>query len=232
MEKNQGQTPDTKQESFIDKAKNALSKFFTGAKNFFIKTGRVNSSNCYGIIDNIGDFLVYDDHALISAVGMDDIVFTSKNVLSFSFEGLGKIRRNKATVKYLINLDNNVVFPEKVREKNDVNNLIAIINIEKEKSHFLGSGLIGSDETKKMYFDNCDIYGYDDCLIIVYKLEKKVGETTEKYQESVLYPFDNIVEVVQKEDMDKTLNVRFNDGKIAVFTAVNTTAFEKVMAIK
>lgn len=232
MKQNQDQTPNTNQESFLVKIKNALSKFFTGVKNFFIKTGRANSSNCYGIIDNIGDLLVYDDHALISAVGMNDIVFTNKNVLSYSFAGLGKIRRNRATVRYNITLDDNVVFPEKVREKNDVNNLTAIINIEKERSHLLGKGLIGPDDPKNMRFDNCDIYGYDKCLVIVYNLEKKVGEKIEKYQESTLYPFEDIVEIVEKKDMDKTLNIRFNDRKKAVFTAKDTDAFNKVMSIK
>ena len=70
MKQNQEQTPNANQEGFVDKAKNALGKFFKGVKSFFVKTGRVNSSNCYGVINHIGDLLVYDDHALISAVGM------------------------------------------------------------------------------------------------------------------------------------------------------------------
>ena len=155
---------------FLDKVKNGTVKFFKGIKNFFVKTGRVNGTHCYGCIENIGDFLVYDDHALISALGMDDIVFTKENVLSYSFAGLGRIRKKKATVTYTIMLDDNVVFPDKVRQRNDVKNLNATIFIEKDCAQLLGRGLMeyGND-----IYEKCDVYKYPKCIVIVLNLKRK-----------------------------------------------------------
>lgn len=201
MEDNkQNGTPN--EESFLTKVKNGFGKFFKGVKNFFVKTGRVNSSNCYGAIDGIGDLLVYEDHALISAVGMDDVTFTKENVIGYSFEGLGQIRKKKATVKYKIVLDDKVVFPEKVREKNDVKNLSAIINIDKERSHLVGHDPI----------DDCDVYRYEKCFVIVFNLKRTVGEKVEKYQESALRPYAEILEI--KEQKDRSFAVKFEGGKI------------------
>ena len=216
MENKKEQT--NKESGFFAKVKNGIVKFLKGVKNFFIKTGRVNSSNCYGIIEGIGDLLVYDDHALISAVGMDDITFTKDNVISYAFDGLGRIRRNKATVKYKIILNDNVVFPEKVREKNDVKNLSALINIEKDKGHFLGSGTFG--------LNNCFIYGYKDCLIIVLKLERRVGDKTEKYEESRLYPLSDI-DLIQ-EKINKGFSITFNDKRNVYFTASSDFAYNYI----
>lgn len=211
---------------FMDKVKNVFSKVFKGIANFFIKTGRVNSSNCLGIIDNIGDLMVYEDHALISAVGMDDIRFTRENVLDYSFKGLGKIRKNKATVSYSIKLDDNVVFPEKVREKNDVNNVTAIVFVDREPSRLLGSGGIehGKGKSGLIPLDDCDVYNYDDCFVIAVKLKKKVGEKIETYQESVLHPFSDITFI--KEEKNKQFTVQFNGNKLLSFTTKNDDAYK------
>ena len=220
------------QEGFFDKVKNALIKFFKGTKNFFVKTGRVNSDKCYGIIDNIGDFIVYDDHALISAVGMDDVVFTKENVLSYSFEGLGKIRRNKATVKYQITLDDNVVFPEKVREKNDVKNLTAVIFVAKDRAHFLGNGGIEYAEGKSGYIplDDCEVYGYETCFVIAVKLKKQVGDKVENYQESLLYPYSSVTYIEEKENGKFT--VQFEGNKLMSFTPKNDDAYKSMKELE
>lgn len=218
-------------EKFMDKAKNGLVKFFKGVKNFFVKTGRVNSSNCYGCIDKIGDFLVYDDHALISAVGMDDIVFKRENVVNYSFAGLGKIRSKKATVSYKITLDDNVIFPEKVREKNDVKNITATIFVAKEVSHFLGSGDIEYGEGTRglIPFEDCDVYGYNDCFVMAVKLKKMVGDKVENYQESLLYPYSNITYI--KEE-NKRFTVQFDGEKHMSFTPKNEEAYKFIQEIK
>lgn len=214
------------EEKFIDKAKKGFIKFFNGVKSFIVKTGRKNSTNYYGRIENIGDFIVYDDHALISAVGMDDVVFTNKNVLSYSFEGLGPIIMKKATVKYKIVLDDNVVFPELVRQKNDVKNLNASILAEKEKAHFLGNGQIeyGQGKSGLMPLETCDVYGYNDCFVIVLKLKKMVGDKVENYQESVLYPFADISAFEEKKG--KLLDFNFKGERIMQFTPKNEEAYE------
>ena len=233
MEENVKQTEAENKEGFMTKVKNGLGKFLKGAKNFAVKTGRVNSANCYGIIENIGDFLVYSDHALISAVGMDDVVFTSKNVLHTSFEGIGPIRKKKTTVKYHITLDDNVVFPEKVREKNDVNNLVAIISIDHERSRFLGKAQIGYGQSVRGMLPvvDCDIYGYEKCFVIAVNLEKQVGEKMEKYQESLQYPYTDISEFV--ENKNKTFSLKFNDGRsISQFTPANDKAREIINELK
>lgn len=232
MEKNSTQTNTEKKEGFFDKVKNGLVKFFKGVKNFFVKTARVNGTHCYGVIEGIGDFLVYDDHALISAVGMDDVTFTGANVASWSFEGLGRIRRSKATVKYKIVLDDNVVFPQKVREKNDVKNLTATIFIENERSHLLGRGKMERDQGNRGMpsLEDCDVYGYSNCLVIVLKLKKQVGEKVEHYQESVLYPFSDVSYV--GEQKDKSLVVKFNDAMSLIFTPLTEGASQTVKKIK
>ena len=215
-----------KKVGFFTKVKNALIKFFKGLKNFFVKTARVNSSNCYGIVDGIGDLLVYDDHALISAVGMADVTFTKANVLSTSFEGLGNIRRKKATVKYKIELDDNVVFPEKVREKNDVKNITVTISIDKETSHLLGHGTM----KKAGEIANCDVYGYGSGFVIALNLEKRVGDRVEKYQESLWYAFSAIAKM--GEGSPKTFIVQFNDDKILEVTAINDIAYRRLKEIE
>jgi hypothetical protein len=225
-----------KKESFFEKVKNALIKFFKGVKNFFIKTGRVNGSHCYGIIQGIGDFLVYDDHALISAVGMDDVTFTKENVVSYYFDGLGNIRRNKATVKYKITLDDNVVFPEKVREKNDVKNITAVINVEKDSTHLWGRGTAeyGKSANKLSPIEECDVYGYGDCFVIVLKLERRNGDKIEKYQESMLYPFSDIKALYDGSTTPsgKPVVVEFKDGKTMSFTVRNETVYATVKSIE
>ena len=202
-----------------EKKENFLVKFLKGVKNFFVKTGRVNGSNCYGIIEGIGDFLVYEDHALISAVGMDDVVFKRENVISSSFEGLGRIRRNKATVQYTIVLDDTVVFPEKVREKNDVKNLKATVDINKLAANKVGKGSFEAAA-------DCDIYAFGPNLVIVMNLEKPNGDKVMKYQESVLYP-NTDVEAWEEADGNK-FRVKFNDGKRLSFVAKNETVFNEM----
>lgn len=221
-----------KKEGFFDKVKNALIKFFKGVKNFFVKTGRVNGTHCYGVIEGIGDFLVYDDHALISAVGMDDVVFKKENVLSYGFDGLGRIRRNKATVKYSITLDDNVVFPEKVREKNDVKNLTATIFVEKDRAHFFGRGQVeyGQGNRGLSPFEECDVYLYSDCFVVAVKLERRNGDKVEKFQESVLYPFSNMTSF--GEGAAKSFTARFKDGKSLSFTVVGDANYEIAKNIK
>ncbi len=218
--------------NFIDKVKNGAIKFFKGVKNFIVKTGRVNGSNCYGIIDGIGDFLVYEDHALISAVGMDDVIIKKENVLEASFEGLGKIRRNKATVKYKLVLDDNVVFPEKVREKNDVKNLTAVIYMDKQRNNFLASGQMEHGEGQRGLTPvvDCDVYKYDDCLVIIFKLERRVGEKVERYQESALYPFKSIAEIEEKSG--KKFEVKFDDKKLLFFTTTTESAYNAALELK
>ncbi len=219
------------EEKFIDKAKKGLVKFFNGVKSFIVKTGRKNSTNYYGRIENIGDFIVYDDHALISAVGMDDVVFTNNNVISYSFEGLGPIIMKKATVKYKIVLDDTVVFPEMVRQKNDVKNLNASILVEKERSYFLGQGQMeyGQGNRGLTPLENCDVYGYQNCFVIVLKLEKRVGDKVERYQESILYPFTDISAFEEKKG--KLLTFNFKGEKIMQFTPKNEEAYEFVKKI-
>lgn len=201
MEEQITQTEEVKTEGFMDKVKKVLVKIGSGIKSFVVKTGRANSTNHYGVIENIGDLLVYEDHALISALGMDDVVFTHENVVSYAFDGLGRIRRNKATVQYKIVLDDKVVFPEKVREKNDVQNLTATINIAKETAHLLGNGtMLGAD---------CDVYGYPKCFVIVLNKERQNGDKIEKYQESLLYPYKDVIAIEDHED--KAFLIKFND---------------------
>ena len=221
-----------KEATFMDKVKNGVGKFFKGVKNFVVKTGRKNSSNYYGRIENIGDFIVYEDHALISAVGMDDVTFTNANVISYSFVGLGKIMMNKATVQYKIVLDDNVVFPELVRQKNDVKNLTATIKVEKECSHLIGRGDIEYGKANRgLYaFENCDIYGYDDCFVIAVNLERRNGDKVEKYQESVLYPFSDI-DCIGEEKNGLTI-VRFNDGKSLRFAPIGEKAIQLIKELK
>ena len=48
------------------------------------------------------------------------------------------IKTNTATFKYVVELDDNVVFPEKVRQKNDVKNLTVHVIANKCKDHYLG----------------------------------------------------------------------------------------------
>ena len=221
-----------KEEKFMDKVKNGFAKFFKGVKNFIVKTGRVNSTNCYGCIDNIGDLIVYQDHALISAVGMDDVIFKRENVLSYSFAGLGKIRKDKATVKFNIALDDNVVFPEKVREKNDVNNITAIIYVEKLKSDLLGSGGIEYAEGKSgsIPLDDCDVYRYDDCFVIAVKLKKMVGDKVQNYQSSFLYPFKNITFIEERKN--KSFTVQFDGNKLMNFTPKDDAAYNFVKELE
>ena len=197
------------EEKFFDKVKAGFSKFFSGVKNFVVKTGRVNGTNNYGCIDGIGDFIVYEDHALISAVGMDDVVIKRENVVSYSFNGLGKIRKKKATVSYKITLDDNVVFPEKVREKNDVNNLTATIFVEKDRTHFLGNGGIESPKGKlgNVPLTDCNIYTYEECFVIAVNLEKMNGDKVEKYQESFLYPYTEVVDIAERESGKVVINL-------------------------
>lgn len=201
---------------FLDKVKVGAAKFFKGVKNFFVKTGRVNSSNYYGCIDGIGDLIVYDDRALISAVGMDDVVFKRENVVSYSFDGLGKPRRNKVTVKYKITLDDNVVFPEKVQEKNDVRNLTATVLIEKDRLYLWGNGKLeyGKRSQGLPLVNACDVYGYSDCVILVLKLERQNGDKVEKYEESLLYPFSKVESTVEEtvSASSLSLTVKFADG--------------------
>ena len=228
-------------EGFFDKTKKGISKFFKGIKNFFVKTGRVNGTHCYGIIEGIGDFIVYDDHALISAVGMEDVVFKNENVITCCFEGLGKIRRkggtSKATVKYSIKLDDKVVFPQKVQEKNDVRNLVATIFAEKDREHFWGSGTMEYGQANRGLYpiEDCDVYGYDNCIVIVLKLQRVNGDKTEKYEESLLYPFANIKSIADdtaKPTNGKPVVVEFDDGKSLRFNVRSEAAYEKVKKIE
>ena len=209
-----------KEVGFFGKVKNGFVKFIKGLKNFFVKTARKNSSRCYGEIIGIGDFIVYDDHALISAVGMDDVVFTRKNVVSYCFDGLGPIDMDdhRATVKYKIKLDDNVVFPALVRQKNDVENLKAEIYVEKDKAHFLGSGKsVGSG---KDGLRGCDFYGYSDCIVVVYRLIRIENNKEVRYQDSALIPFKNISQVKESKELvtviidgGETLSFKpFDDG--------------------
>lgn len=222
----------TEKTGFFERVKSGLVKFLSGVKNFFVKTGRVNGTHCYGCVEGIGDFLVYDDHALISAVGMDDVTFKNENVISYCFDGLGRIRRNKATVKYTITLDDTVIFSEKVREKNDVKNLTVTIFVEKDRAHFWGQGQVEYGQgTRGLHpLEECDIYGYQDCFVVAVKLERRNGDKVEKYQESVLYPFANIESI--GEGAAKVFTVRFKDGKNLSFTAVNEAVYEKVKNIE
>ena len=221
-----------KKEGFFTKLKNGLAKFFKGVKNFIIKTKRVNSKNCYGIIDRIGDLLVYDDHALISAVGMDDVVFKKENVLASGFIGLGRIRRNKATVKYSITLDDNVVFPPKVREKNDVNNLEAIIFIEKEKDRLFALGTMehGTPHNGLYPIEDCEVYDYGDCFVIVVKLQRQNGDKVEKYEESLLYPVGDITEILDSHSGGYIIT--FDDGKTLTLNHVKDFGKAKIEKIK
>ena len=157
---------------------------------------------------------------------MDDVVFTGKNVLGYSFEGLGEIRRKKATVKYKITLDDTVVFPEKVRERNDVKNLIAEIFVKKDSSYFLGNGGIeyGKGKSGLMPLDDCEVYGYKDCFVIAVKLKKQVGEKVENYQESLLLPYSSISFIKEKEN--GTFTVQFNENRLMSFKPGNDKAYE------
>ena len=235
-EEQAAEATEEKKESFFVKLKNGIAKFCKGVKNFFIKTGRVNSSNCIGMIEGIGDFLVYDDHALISAVGMDDITFTKENVVSTSFLGLGPIRRG-VTVKYKIVLDDNVVFPEKVREKNDVNNLTAVINIKNDKSSiFLGSGQASCDKSKDglAAIADCDAYGYTNDIALAKKVKTLVnGEERTSYY-SAIYSFDEIKTVLapSSASADSKFTLSFNDGNSATIKAANDTAFAYLKSLE
>lgn len=208
-------TEATTEEGFMDKAKNGFMKFGKGVESFVVKTAIRNGQNHYGMVNGIGDFAVYDDHALIFALGMDDIVFTKENVITYSFRGLGRIRENKATVEYAIVLDDNVVFPELVRQKHDVNNVIATIMIDKDRSHLLGRG----DIEYGGGIEACDVYEYPDCFVIVLRLERRRGDAVEKYQESLLYPFS---EVAYINEGGSRIDVRFKDGKSLHFDAYST----------
>ena len=222
---------EVKEEGFFDKVKKGFMKSVNGVKSFFVKTGRKNGSHYYGCIDGIGDFIVYDDHALISALGMDDVTFTKENVISYSFEGLGKIMMSKATVQYKIVLDDNVVFPELVRQKNDVKNLKAIIKLEKERSHLLGRGKIeyGPITRGLIPIESCDVYGYQDCFVIAVNLERMSGDKVQKYQEAVLYPFSDIKEMIEKSG---GYVVNFNDGKSLHLTAIGERSSATLKEIK
>ena len=215
------------EEKFLDKVKKGFGKVFKGIKNFFVKTSIRNGSHYYGQINGIGELAVYDDHALIFALGMDDVVFTNENVVGYSFKGLGPIKAKKATVEYAITLDDNVVFPELVRQKNDVKNLTATIMIEKERSHLLGRGLIEDDLGRTQ---ECDIYGYPKSIVIVLNLEKVNGDKVEKYQESVLYPSSHITGIAQGNG--KSFAVEFNDGKKLQFTASKEEAYAIIKEMK
>ncbi len=219
------------EQGFMDKVKNGFAKFFKGVKNFIVKTGRKNGTNYYGRIENIGDFIVYADHALISAVGMDDITFTNENVISYSFVGLGPILMKKATVQYKIMLDDNVVFPELVAQKNDVKNLTAFIKLEKERSHFVGHGDMGYGKGSHGLspIEACDVYGYEDCFVIAFNLEKRNGDKIEKYQESVLYPFADIAYI---EENKGAYVVKFKDDKSLHFTPADEKATELIKQLK
>ena len=205
------------EEKFFDKVKAGVGKFFGGIKSFIVKTGRVNGTNNYGCIDRIGDFIVYEDHALISAVGMDDVVIKKENVLSYSFNGLGNIRKNRATVSYTITLDDNVVFPEKVREKNDVKNLTATIFVDKDRAYFLTDGGIEYPKGKlgEVALTDCDIYTYEKCFVFAVKLEKMNGDKVQKYQESFLYPYSDVVYIKEKDDGRVVINLK--DERLLVF---------------
>ena len=220
------------EQGFVDKVKNGFVKFFKGVKNFVVKTGRKNSTNYYGRIENIGDFIVYNDHALISAVGMDDVTFTNENVISYSFAGLGKILMNKATVQYKIVLDDNVVFPELVAQKNDVKNLTATIKVEKDRSHLIGHGDMeyGKGNRGLSPLEACDVYGYEDCFVIALNLERRNGDKVEKYQESVLYPFADIAYI--GEEKNGSCIVKFNDDKSLRFTPAGDKAAELIKKLK
>ena len=223
-------TEKTTEEGFMDKVKNGFMKFIKGVKNFFKKTAIRNGKNYYGMINGIGELAVYDDHALIFAVGMDDIVFTKENVIGYGFRGLGPIRGKKATIEYAIVLDDNVMFPELVRQKNDVNNVIATIMIDKERSHLLGHGDVEYGSGNRLSpLEKCDVYEYPDCFVIVLNLERRNGDKVEKYQESLLYPFS---EVAYINKGGSRTDVRFKDGKSLYFDAVSAKMDEIVKKIK
>lgn len=226
------ETNKEKKDSFFKKIGRGFANFFKGIGNFFVKTGRTNSSKNFGCIEGIGDFLVYDNHALISAVGMGDVTFTKENVISWRFEGLSRIRRKEATVKYTIKLDGNVIFPQKVREKNDVNNLTATIFVNKETERFISNGEITYGELFHGVYplEKCDIYIYDDCFVIAVKLEKRNGNNVERYQESLLYPFSNIDSII--EEKERKFVVQFDDEKYISFTILNNYKYEKFKAMQ
>lgn len=227
MEKKDMQINEKKNEGFFTKLKNGFMKFFKGIKNFFIKTGRVNSSNCYGFVDGYGDFIVYTDHALFSAVGREDIVFTAKDVRSWSFEGIGKIRRKRATVKYSIEIDSKVLSPNSDCSSDSTQKVNALIFISKEISHLYGHGFVSATEN---FYSKCDVYGYDSCLIIVLKLEKQVGDKIEKYEESLQYPLSDIKSIIEVENKD--ISIKLKDKKTVVFKPQNSKIIEELKKIE
>jgi hypothetical protein len=220
------------EEKFFDKVKAGFGKFVSGVKSFVVKTGRVNSTNNYGCIDGIGDLIVYEDHALISAVGMDDVVIKKENVVSYSFNGLGNIRKKRATVSYKLVLDDNVVFPEKVRERHDVKNLTATIFADKERNKLLGTGGIEYTKGKlgQVPLTNCDIYAYETCFIFAVKLERMNGDKVEKYEESILYPYTDIAAIAEKENGKVVIN--FKEERLMSFVPKDEKARTLVETLK
>lgn len=182
------------------KLKKIFGKILGGVKSFFIKAARTNSKNCYGSIAGIGNLLVYEDHALISALGMEDITFTRDNVKSYAFAGLGNFIGHSPTAKYIINVDDRIPFPDAVRERQNVSSLTAFVYLYMEKDHYVGNAELG--------FDDCDIYDYTNSFIYVLNLKKFVNGKEEHYKESYYYSYDLIEDVIVQ---DTTYVIKIKD---------------------
>ena len=224
-----------KKEGIFDKIKNAVNKFLKGTKEVAVKTARINSENCYGFVLFIGYLLAYDDHALISFIGRDDVIFKKENVLSYGFAGLGDVLHDKATVNYSLTLDDNVQFSKEVSEKYDVKNVTVAVYLKKLREHLIGSGSMeyGTKACSNGLrpIEECDVYKFDNCLVLAFNLQEHTGgDHVRKYQDSALYSFSNIESIDESER--NTFIVKFNNGKSLTFTAKNKAAYETVKSIE
>ena len=220
---------------FFDNVKNMLNKILKGTKQMAVNTARINSDNCYGFMLHIGYLLAYDDHALISFVGRDDVILKKENVLSYNFAGLGDILHDKATVNYNLTLDDNVEFSKEVREKYDVKNVTVAVYLKKLRDHLIGSGSMeyGTKACNNGLrpIENCDVYIFDNCLVLSFDLVKSTGgDNTRKYQDSALYSFSNIESIDECER--NSFIVKFKNGKNLTFTAKNKAAYETIQSIE
>ena len=221
-------TQQTEKEGFLAKVKKSIKKFLNGTKEVAVKTARINSMNCYGFILFIGYLLVYEDHALVSFIGKEDVTFKKENVLSYGFAGLGDILHSKATVNYNLSFDDNVVFDEELRQKYDTKNVTIAVYADKFTDKLLGNGsmLHGNKNT----LEKCNVYQFPDCIVIVFNIEKQNGNSVTRYQESAMYPLADIQSLT--ETGNKSFSVTFKDGKTLTFAAKNETAYEAIKSLE
>ena len=130
------------------------------------------------------------------------------------FAGVGQPRRNKATVKYEITLDDNVVFPERIRAKHDVNHLTATVYTEKDFSHKWGVGTLNNEA--------CDVYGYSKDFVLIFSYQKPLGQKVEIHQEARTIAFSEIASVEEKSS--KGFIVKFNNGDKLTITSWSDAA--------